>query len=128
MNDLLPEEENAIIRQLEAGEQTTFRCTPGIHSYWFEDNYGAELRIILGMSPTLIISRVNLNNKRKGTMTAILDILKQIGTKHGCKMIVAQSVLTSEMEKWCMKNHFSPSKYASYPTNEGIRGDFELLL
>lgn len=118
------EEYRSVFTILEKGEKTKFFCQPGIRSWWFQNTNGAELRIVFGRNKQLIVSRVNLNRKRQGTMTAIYNLLREIGAAHGYNKIVIQSVLTSEMEQWCRKNHFKPDPNTSFEMEDGIRGDF----
>ena len=109
---------------LERGEKTEFQLYPEYRTtFWFQDNQGAELRVVCGLD-RITVSRVCLNNKRCGTMTKILHELRMICASHHWKIIVIQSVLTKEMENWCHKNGFLPDEYCSIQTEEGIRGDF----
>lgn len=109
---------------LEKKEKTEFQLYPEYRTtFWFKDNQNAELRIVCGLD-RITVSRICLNNKRRGTMTEILKELTNICIRHHWKTIVIQSVLTSEMENWCHKNGFVPDKYCAVQTKEGIRGDF----
>ena len=44
-------------------------------------------------------------------MTACFDILKQFANTLGYSTIQIQSVLTYEMQQWCLKHHFIPDLY-----------------
>ena len=94
---------------------------------WFQDDE-VELRISFLQNIKLIISRVCFINKRNGTMSEILEKLKEICQKNHIKLICMQSVLTDEMINFCKKNDFLPDEYSSYEIDGKIFGDYILTL
>lgn len=77
---------------------------------------------------SIIISRVNFYNKRKGIMTKVLKELINITKGYGCNKIIVESVLTKEMSQFCLKNKFikKPNYFGEF--DEGYIGDYELIL
>lgn len=129
MNTLTDCEIKKIQQILENGEHVAFHVTCSYHhTFWFtNDENEAECRISCSRD-RLTVSRINLLNRRQGTMTQLYKIFKSICRSHNWHMIVIQSVLTSCMSAWCYKNEFKPDEMASYETDEGIRGDYYISL
>lgn len=50
-------------------------------------------------------------NRRQGTMTKILECLKNYSYKNGFKFILIQSIITKEMSNFAIKNGFVPDEY-----------------
>lgn len=110
---------------LETREQTPIACHREISGIWLQaQGQETELRLLLMGDIQLIISRVCLVNKRRGTMTAILDQLVSFCREHRIKRLVVQCVLTAEMAAWCKKMGFTPAPYASFAVNGVIYGDY----
>lgn len=65
-------------------------------------------------------------------MTACFDILKQFASILGYSTIQIQSVLTYEMQQWCLKHNFIPDVYNMLIQDEQgrniITGNYELTL
>lgn len=59
-----------------------------------------------GEDNELIIGRVQFIEQRVGKMTKLYEILKKIQKKYKIGKIVIESVITEEMEQWCLKNGF----------------------
>ena len=80
----------------------------------------------------IIVSRICFTNKRNGCMTACFEILKQFADTLGYSVIQIQSVLTYEMQQWCLKHNFVPNEYCMSTQDEQgrniITGDYELTL
>lgn len=74
---------------------------------WFSGGYGVELYLKCSRDE-LIISRINLNNKRSGIATKILKLLKEYAINNNFKSIVVESTLTKEMNHFCLKHNFEP--------------------
>lgn len=72
--------------------------------------YATEFRIAF-LGDTIIVSRVNFKVKRKGIMTYCYKLLKKFAKANNFKRVIIQSVLTSEMSAWCIKNKFKPNEY-----------------
>lgn len=76
---------------------------------------------------SIIISRVNFKNKRKGIMTKVLNELINLTKYYGYNKIIVESVLTEEMSKFCIKNNFiqKPNYFGEF---DGYMGDYEFIL
>lgn len=76
---------------------------------------------------SIIISRVNFKNKRKGIMTKVLNELINLTKHYRYDKIVVESVLSEEMSKFCIKNNFiqKPNYFGEF---DGYMGDYELIL
>lgn len=55
---------------------------------------------------SLVVARVQFINKRKGNMTKLYNILKNIQKKYSLKAIMIECVSTESMMSWCLKNNF----------------------
>lgn len=53
---------------------------------------------------TLIIRYVLLEHRRVGTLTTILDMLREQLVGMGADLLCVESVLTPQMHSWCRKN------------------------
>ena len=62
-------------------------------------------------------------------MTACFEILKQFADTLDYSVIQIQSVLTYEMQQWCLKHHFIPDVYNMLTQDEQgrnvITGNYE---
>ena len=66
-----------------------------------------ETEVYLKLSyNNIIISRVQFQNKRQGTMTKLLKEIISIAHNKELKSILVESVLTVEMSSFCIKNGF----------------------
>ena len=100
---------NKIKKILETKEHVRIQISDLDREVWFYDKGGVtELRLLLSRDgKQLIISRVFLIQKRQGTMTEILKILKSYCKQEGIPEIIVQSILTKDMENFCHKHGFS---------------------
>lgn len=55
---------------------------------------------------SLVVQRVNLENKRCGTFTKIVNLLVEYCRKNDIKEILIENVISNEMEHFCIKNNF----------------------
>lgn len=101
-------------------------------TYWFRNinTYGVyenEFRISTIGNYRLIVSRVAFLNKRKGTMTELLNVLLAFCQENGIGEIVIQSVETYEMMQFCIKNNFAAA-YSNIMVGEVLMGDYILKI
>lgn len=112
MND---KELKEICEILSNGEQSEFKA---VRNYSNEYNFfsnNAELNIITD-EKGVIISRVALHNRRKGTFTKVYEKIVEIAKQHSKERIVIEFVLTKSMEQWCFKNGFKPNLDIGFAT------------
>ena len=76
--------------------ETSYRGQQG--SLYLRYNYGRDDR--------LVVASVQFIHRRKGNMTELFSILKQIRRAYHTGPIMIESVLTDEMASWCKKNGF----------------------
>lgn len=113
-----------LIDVIESADNCVLSTLVNFRELWLESEQGTELRLLALQDFSLTISRVNFINRRQGTMTKVFQILKQFCEERQIGRLVVQSVLTPEMAAWCEKNGFEPDKYASFPANGFISGDW----
>ena len=100
-----------LIREISERNHCDVECNRSFQTMWIHNaDYSTEFRYVILMDK-LIVSRVCFNNRRKGCMTACLDILKEFSNILGYNQIEIQSVETFEMMKWCNKMEFIPRDY-----------------
>lgn len=76
---------------------------------------------------SLIISNVILRNKRKGTMSCVLEEIKLLCHKYNVNEILVESVTTIEMYEFCLKHNFvKRDLYPSLSDEGNFRGDYVL--
>jgi hypothetical protein len=117
--DFLP-----IITLLEDNENTKikFEMDNILKRYEFHGNgNGTELFLREHLPSSLVIQRVGLINKRKGTMSSILNELINLCRIFNFDSIIIQSVMTSAMKDFCIKKGFS------HTSNTGVILPDELL-
>lgn len=100
---------NKIKKILETKEHVRIQIFDLGREAWFYGEGGVtELRLLLSRNDKqLIISRVFLIQKRQGTMTEILEILKSYCKQEEIPEIIVRRVLTKDMENFCRKHGFS---------------------
>ncbi|MBQ3570714.1 MAG: hypothetical protein IJA20_08605 [Methanocorpusculum sp.] len=114
---------------MEAAEQTPVICHEGIRELWFIGDKGrTELRLLFLGTMRITISRVEFKYQRQGTMTRILELLKDFCLENGVQKIVMQSVATEPMLAFCRKNGFLPDSTASFHLRNEILGDYVLQI
>lgn len=117
---------NTIVSILERGERQKIEATPGLGSIWFHSQgWNTELRILFLVNYRVTISRVDLQNKRQGTMTEILSFLQQYCRTCGIQNIVIQSVQTKEMMNFAIEHGFTSVPATALELENGlIIGDY----
>lgn len=110
---------------LESKEGVSFVCEPQMSGVWFHDeDWEAEVRLLLLADIKLTVSRVIFRNRRQGTMSQLLLILEDFCVRNKVKEIVVQSVETPEMAAWCLKHKFIPNPYVSFSRDDVVYGDY----
>ena len=98
-----------------------------MRTVWITSDDGEnELRVSFLCNFALVISRVRFSIKRHGTMSLLLDALKEICEDYGVHRIVMQSVLTREMEVFCHKAVFRADPNATMEVDGILTGDYKL--
>lgn len=111
---------------LEQHEQKTILCKKEMSGIWLHsEDWETELRLLLLFHYRLTVSRVCFVNRRRGTMTAVLNWMIHFCQQHEIQSILVQSVETPEMASWCIKNGFKPNPNASFFTGNMIIGDYQ---
>ena len=81
------------------------------HTTWlYYKNNDTEFRYCI-LARKIIISRICFANRRSCCMTACFETLKQFASILGYSTIQIQSVLTYEMQQWCLKHNFIPDVF-----------------
>ena len=114
------EQDNGCILGVEKSFQT----------YWLrsmepDEGQEIEFRISRLGGIELLISRVCFRNRRNGTMTKILEVLKEYCLDERIQKIRIQSVETYGMMCFCIKNEMIPSPDNIWLDNVLI-GDYDL--
>lgn len=124
----LPESVRRQITQvIEAAEHTPVVCHEGIRELWFIGDKGrTELRLLFLGTMRITVSRVEFQHQRQGTMTTILEILKEFCMESGIQKIVIQSISSESMLAFCRKHQFQPDPTASFQIGDEILGDYVL--
>ena len=102
------------------------KVTHGNLNFHAGDDGENELRVSFLCNFALVISRVRFSIKRHGTMSLLLDALKEICEDYGVHRIVMQSVLTREMEVFCHKAGFRADPNATMEVDGILTGDYKL--
>ena len=125
--ELSDEEISQIKDIIEHQENKVCDADNSLSTIWIHDkHYETEFRFAFNGHFKLIISRVCFINRRCGTMTKLLKKMMEFCIKYGVHNITIQSVETSEMVNFCVKNGFTPDPNASFPLNDIILGDYVL--
>ena len=111
-----------LIEEKQNCQLNTDKC---LYTYWLRGDNN-EFRISQLGNFKVIISRVEFEHKRKGTMSAILQIIKEYCKREGIATICIQSVETEEMVNFCNKNGLIPDEYATIDIDGMIFGDYLL--
>ena len=127
-----PNLQTALTEVIEQYNHCKLDCNISFHTTWLycTDN-DTEFRYCI-LADKIIVSRICFKNKRSGCMTACFEILKQFADMLGYSTIQIQSVLTYEMQQWCLKHDFIPDIYNMLTQDEQgrnvITGNYELKL
>lgn len=83
---------------------------------WYNEDFSesGELRVKFLSTEVMneiIISRISVMKKRKGTGSQILNWLKNFAIENSFERVVAESVLSEEMAKLSIKEGFVPDCY-----------------
>lgn len=124
--------QTALTSIIEQYNHCKIDCNISFHTTWLycKDN-NTEFRYCI-LANKIIVSRICFANRRNGCMTACFEILKQFADTLGYSVIQIQSVLTYEMQQWCLKHSFIPDLYNMPMQDEQghhvITGNYELVL
>lgn len=127
-----PNLQTALISVIEQYNHCKLDSNISFRTTWLycKDN-DTEFRYCI-LAGKIIVSRICFVNKRSGCMTACFDILKQFANILGYSTIQIQSVLTYEMQQWCLKHHFIPDVYNMLTQDEQgrnvITGNYEFKI
>lgn len=127
-----PNLQTALTSVIEQYNHCKLDCNISFHTTWLycKDN-DTEFRYCI-LAGKIIVSRICFTNKKSGCMTACFDTLKQFANILGYSTIQIQSVLTYEMQQWCLKHNFIPDVYNMLIQDEQgrniITGNYELTL
>lgn len=110
---------------IEEKNQCSLNIQKTFSTYWLRDFAANELRISRLQDFEIIISRVEFENKRAGTMTEVMKVLTNYCQKEHIGQICVQSVATYEMMQFCMKNKIKP-KQENIWINDILAGDYVL--
>lgn len=114
MLELTEEQTQQLVNIIEEKQSCACEVANSMHTVWITSDDGEnELR-------------VGFENKRRGTMTALLSVLKEICESYGVHRIIMQSVLTKEMEAFCRKSGFTPDKNSTMEVDGVLIGDYFL--
>lgn len=124
--------QTALTSTIEQYNHCKLDCNISFRTTWLycKDN-DTEFRYCI-LANKIIVSRICFTNKRNGCMAACFEILKQFANILGYSVIQIQSVLTYEMQQWCLKHNFIPDLYNmltqdKYGRNV-ITGDYEFTI
>jgi hypothetical protein len=127
MLELTEEQTQQLVNIIEEKQSCACEVANSMHTVWITSDDGEnELRVAFLGRFALVISRVGFENKRRGTMTALLSVLKEICESYGVHRIIMQSVLTKEMEAFCRKSGFTPDKNSTMEVDGVLIGDYFL--
>ena len=121
---------NNIKKILEFVEQTKiYKRFSYNNTIWFySKEKGTELYVKNFINQKLIISRIYLTNKRKGTCFKIVNELKKYCKKHHIKELIIESTITKEMNNFCKKNNFKPIKYEGFNIDNEFYGNYQYII
>ncbi len=106
---LLEELQEELSRDNTVYDMVENRVTLAHHQVWWQSPEGPyELMVSLDRVGRFFIRRVYMAHSRAGHMTNIFEAAKSC--RDACKIesIVVESVLTLEMQAWCIKHRFRP--------------------
>lgn len=127
MLELTEEQTQQLVNIIDEKQDCICEVSNSMHTVWITSDDGEnELRVAFLGRFALVISRVCFENKRRGTMTALLSVLKEICESYGVHRIIMQSVLTDEMEAFCRKSGFTPDKNSTMEVDGVLIGDYFL--
>ena len=127
MLELTEEQTQQLVNIIDEKQDCICEVSNSMHTVWITSDDGEnELRVAFLGRFALVISRVCFENKRRGTMTALLSVLKEICESYGVHRIIMQSVLTDEMEAFCRKSGFTPDKNSTREVDGVLIGDYFL--
>lgn len=127
MLELTEEQTQQLVNIIEKKQDCACEVANSMHTVWITSDDGEnELRVAFLGNFALVISRVGFENKRRGTMTALLSVLKEICESYGVHRIIMQSVLTKEMEAFCRKSGFTPDPNSTVEVDRLLTGDYFL--
>lgn len=130
---LAPPMPSALLEELqeELGHDHTIydtvenRVTLAHHQVWWQSPEGPyELMVSLDRMGRFFIRRVYMAHSRAGHLTNIFEIIKRYRDVCKIKSIVIESVLTLEMQAWCIKHHFRRPACGTTMDNGLICGDW----
>lgn len=77
-----------------------------VHFVSYNDSDDYEFRYVI-QNGEVIVSRVNLGNKRNGIFTKMMRVFMTYKEEYNIHLIRIQSVSTDAMYNWCLKNGYS---------------------
>lgn len=127
MLELTKEQTQRLVNIIEDKQGCICNVSNSMRTVWITSDDGEnELRVSFLCNFALVISRVRFSIKRHGTMSLLLDALKEICEDYGVHRIVMQSVLTREMEVFCHKAGFRADPKATMEVDGILTGDYKL--
>ena len=127
MLELTKEQTQRLVNIIEDKQGCICNVSNSMRTVWITSDDGEnELRVSFLCNFALVISRVRFSIKRHGTMSLLLDALKEICEDYGVHRIVMQSVLTREMEVFCHKAGFRADPNATMEVDGILTGDYKL--
>lgn len=127
MLELTEEQTQQLVNIIDEKQDCICEVSNSMHTVWITSDDGEnELRVAFLGRFALVISRVCFENKRRGTMTTLLSVLKEICESYGVHRIIMQSVLTKEMEAFCRKSGFTPDQNSTMEVDGVLIGDYFL--
>lgn len=127
---LSPELIASLSNILSEAEGVSIVCHDEMRGIWLytKENDTTELRLSMHGSYRVVVSRVQLVNRRIGTLTKVLQTLVDFCCSNGIHAITVQAVITKEMSSWCLKHGFIPHPMYSFAVDDYIVGDYILNL
>lgn len=126
-NDIMlgQEEKETLRKLLEEQEGVPISVHTGIRELWYQnEDRESELRLLFLGTYQLTVSRVGFINRRRGTMTKVLDVLETFCKQNKVEQLLIQSVETLEMANWCIKMGFIPDPNATFLIDGLLTGDY----
>lgn len=123
--DISEEIINAIKKIIEEKEQCKLQVNKSYQTYWLQNFPETEFRISRLGNLQILISRVCFKNRRCGTMSTILELLKEYCIKEEIERIRIQSVETYEMMQFCIKHDMKPWRDNIW-IGDVLLGDYDL--
>jgi hypothetical protein len=116
---------NTIKNIIEEKDQCKLQVNKSYQTYWLQNLPETEFRLSRLGDLQILISRVCFRNRRCGTMSAILQVLKEYCAEEKIKRIRIQSVETYEMMQFCIKHDMKPWRDNIW-INNILMGDYDL--